>query len=356
MAALKAELPWEQIRMLKRTFTESFGIDVFGSEKQLRKYLGTLEIPYETGSHVTSDSKTVHFARVTDIKFVITSMVQELIASKSLNTPQNIPNDTLYVLLADDKGGSSTKILLQLLNADTEKQHSVRFAKLIGIFEGDKDNRECVEAIFGDLIRSVQETCNKISSLHLKNHSDGECQVNQSSFDTFELKGSQSLPSQLCKVDNANSYVSSKCKQCQVMSSNATPILQSKAESHPSCEKEKQSDCEFQRSLLVLGGDWAWLAVVLGLTGAKGLQFCRDCLCKLSDLEKGKSHTPIPLEKYNDNLPNKTEFQVRTFEIIESDNVRYNEDGWPKSKMKEYNNCEYLPLFRGNGPVLHTTS
>ena len=27
----------------------------------------------------------------------------------------------------------------------------------------------------------------------------------------------------------------------------------------------------------------------------------------------------------------------------------------PKSKMKEYNNCEYLPLFRGNGPLLHTT-
>ena len=23
--------------------------------------------------------------------------------------------------------------------------------------------------------------------------------------------------------------------------------------------------------------------------------------------------------------------------------------------MKEYNNCEYLPLFRGNGHLLHTT-
>ena len=80
----------------------------------------------------------MHFARLTDIKPVVTSMVEELIASKNLNIPQNIPNDTLYVLLADDKRGSSTKNLLQLLNADTEKQHSVTFAKLIGIFEGDK--------------------------------------------------------------------------------------------------------------------------------------------------------------------------------------------------------------------------
>ena len=73
--------------MLKRAFKESFGIDVFGSEKQLRRYIGTLEMPYETSSYVTSESKTVHFARVTDIKVAFTTMVNELIAPGSLNTP-----------------------------------------------------------------------------------------------------------------------------------------------------------------------------------------------------------------------------------------------------------------------------
>ena len=38
VAALKAELPWEQIRMLKRAFNETFGFNVFGSEKMLREY------------------------------------------------------------------------------------------------------------------------------------------------------------------------------------------------------------------------------------------------------------------------------------------------------------------------------
>ena len=33
VAVLKAELPWEQIRMFKREFKDSFGFDVFGSEK-----------------------------------------------------------------------------------------------------------------------------------------------------------------------------------------------------------------------------------------------------------------------------------------------------------------------------------
>ena len=48
-----------------------------------------------------------------------------------------------------------------------------------------------LQAIFGDLTRSVQETCNNITVLLLKNHCDNECQVNQSSFDTFRLKGTQ---------------------------------------------------------------------------------------------------------------------------------------------------------------------
>ena len=61
-------------------------------------------MPYETGSYVTSESKTVHFSKVTDIKVVFTTMVNELIASGSLDTPQNISSDTLYVLLAGDKG------------------------------------------------------------------------------------------------------------------------------------------------------------------------------------------------------------------------------------------------------------
>ena len=131
---------------------------------------GTLEMPYETGTYVTSEAKTVHFAKVTSIETILSSMVNKLLTCGSLSPPQNIPDNMLYILMADDKDSSSTKILLQNLDVKSESQHSICFAKLIGVFEGDKTSWECVEAIFGDLIRSVQENCNMIKSLHLECH------------------------------------------------------------------------------------------------------------------------------------------------------------------------------------------
>ena len=83
----------------------------------------------------------------------------------------------------------------------------------------------------------------------------------------------------------------------------------------------------------------------------------KDYSSALQALRLGKTHTPIPLEKYNDNVPNETEFQVRTFEMIENDNVRYNEDGRPKSKMKStitaniYHCSGEMVLFSTQRPV-----
>ena len=97
-------------------------------------------------------------------------MVNELLTCVSLSAPQNIPDNMLYVMMAGDKGSSSTKILLQVLSVKSESRYSTHFTKLIGIFEGHEDSWECVEVIFGHLIRSVQENCNRIKSLHLKCH------------------------------------------------------------------------------------------------------------------------------------------------------------------------------------------
>ena len=157
-------------------------------------------------------------------------MVNELLTCVSLSAPQNIPDNMLYVMMADDKGSSSTKILLQVLNVKSESQHSTHFTKLTGIFEGDKDSWECVEVIFAHLIRSVKENCNRIKSLHLKCHKNfdythqstennpahssnpsNDCQSTSS----FNVNGSQNLPSCLTQLNNTNVYISSNCKHCQ---------------------------------------------------------------------------------------------------------------------------------------------
>ena len=47
-------------------------------------------------------------------------MVNDLLTCGSLSTPQNIPDNMLYVLMAGDEGSSPTKILLQVLNVKSE--------------------------------------------------------------------------------------------------------------------------------------------------------------------------------------------------------------------------------------------
>ena len=106
-------------------------------------------MPFEAGIYTRSreDPKDVSFVKITDVNVVLQKMIDEIVSSKLFTSLPNIPNQELYLLLSGDKGGNSTKLMLQILN--TKSSQSVRTAKLIRIFEGEKDNHECVEAIFG---------------------------------------------------------------------------------------------------------------------------------------------------------------------------------------------------------------
>ena len=42
---------------------------------------------------------------------------------------------------------------------------------MIGIYEGDKEPRECIEAVFGSLINEIQETCKNTVLLLKKSQS-----------------------------------------------------------------------------------------------------------------------------------------------------------------------------------------
>ena len=120
--------------------------------------------------------------------------------------------------------------------------------------------------------------------------------------------------------------------------------------------KRKKCECEFDECILVLGGDWMWIATNFGYTGPKLLHFCKDCLCQLSDLQKGTTHTPFLLSKYEQFMHDTHKFEMRTFEKLQADYSRYKQSGDPRSKIKEYNNCEFESLFRGTGPIILKTS
>ena len=59
--------------------------------------------------------------------------------------------------------------MFQVLNRDSHV-HSSRYAKMIGIYEGDKENRDSIEHIFRNLIDDIQDTCENIKSLLLRSH------------------------------------------------------------------------------------------------------------------------------------------------------------------------------------------
>ena len=58
-------------------------------------------------------------------------------------------------------------MLLKFLNC--KEQHSVRTARLLAIFEGDKDNYKCIKAqVFGPVIEATQNVLANVSELNLK--------------------------------------------------------------------------------------------------------------------------------------------------------------------------------------------
>ena len=66
-----------------------------------------------------------------------------MIDNNELTNLEIVGQNKLYVSLLGDKGGTSTKLLLQVLNTESQA-HSNRYAKMIGIYEGDKENRDCI--------------------------------------------------------------------------------------------------------------------------------------------------------------------------------------------------------------------
>ena len=55
---------------------------------------------------------------------------------------------------------------------------------------------------------------------------------------------------------------------------------------------------------------------IFSYTVAKGIHFCKDCLCKLPDLKKGGTHTAHPLTKYEECSPDKMKFEMRTLQAV----------------------------------------
>lgn len=321
------------------------GYDIFGPEMEIRNHFKSLEFQYECGDFKSSTGKKVSFLRVSNVSDVVQKSVTQLNESGMLVEKSNIPKNVLWVLLTGDKGGKSTKLLLQFLNC--KEQHSVHTARLLAIYEGDKDNYECIEKVFGPVIDETKRVLANISELDLRvDLSQVSNQIEKCDFNIKDIKGIENWPNELTQLlaNQHNGYYSKRCLLCQKQ----TPSnLQSRHDNKQSHGWNSIAEC-----WLSLGGDWEFIARLLGLTGPNGTYFCNFCHAQIKDLMKGKPHTPYLLEKGS----TMKQFPVRSFESITSDNEEYVKSGSVKSKANQFHNCESSPIFHAAGPVIDSVS
>ena len=77
--SLKKEMPLNLWKTVKRTLNDSFGVDLMGTERQLREGLRKHgEFEYEVGEFINSSGETVTFLQVTDFETLYKTSVEEM--------------------------------------------------------------------------------------------------------------------------------------------------------------------------------------------------------------------------------------------------------------------------------------
>ena len=307
-----------------------------------------MEFKYECRNFESSNRKEVSFLRVANVSDVVKKSVTQLNESGFFVEKSNIPRNLLWVLLTGEKGGKSTKLLLQFLNC--KEQHSIHTALLLAIHEGDKDNYQCIQKVFGPVIEATMQVLSNITELELK--VDLTKITSPSQQPNFDIRGMANWPNELQELfrNFQNEYHSQRCLLCQ----------KTHFKSHSSnCDANKPSSAKYSISefWLSLGGDWEFIARLLGLTGPNGTFFCNFCHAQLKDLEKGKPHTLWLLQHgATTSHTCSKKFPVRSFESILSDNNRFVKGGSVKSKANQFHNCESIPIYQATGPVIDSVS
>ena len=113
----------------------------------------------------------------------------------------------------------------------------------------------------------------------------------------------------------------------------------------------------FRLCQLTYGGDWEWLAKLLGLTGPNGKHYCLHCKTTLQDLEKGTPHALDILPKYrqpegNDGI----QAPFRTLNECRQQSEAFIDAGRITKDASQYLNCIYNPIICGEGNILDCVS
>lgn len=165
---MKSLMPMTLFKKVKRLFVDEMGFNNMGTEKELYGEMKTLQFEYDGATFIgdSPGNPKVSVIRVADVREVIRETCNELITSGLFEPLTNADEDMLWLHVSGDKGGKSTKLVLQVLNA--KNRQSVTSARLLGMFEGDKDSRHNVGIAFGPIFDALQAAAEDIKGLKIQ--------------------------------------------------------------------------------------------------------------------------------------------------------------------------------------------
>ena len=101
-AGFKKEMSLESWRLVKRAIESVTGVDILGTEQNLREEMAKSYFEFECGKFTTTENecqKTVTFVRVINIAQVNTKTVEQLQSCGELTCQENIPGNCLKLLV-----------------------------------------------------------------------------------------------------------------------------------------------------------------------------------------------------------------------------------------------------------------
>ena len=363
-AGIKRMMPWTMWDAVKRALHSVCGFDVLGSHSSVRNVCTEHFFEYDFGSFEVVEKgrvKTAHFLRVKSVQEVVKTTMKRLAATGELTIHSNLPHNCLWLILAGDKGGSSTKLMLVFLNA--KKQHSVNTGQLLGLFQGCKDSREAIEIVFGPLYQQAEDVVRQVQQLQLpsprphlrqaclesapqkprRNNHGHRIAARRRRRQRAGKRGFKSFLKAITKtLDESSTTISDKCRICL-----REALVQAAPASEQSAE-HSETETMYTEGKLTHGGDWEYLANIFGTSGPNGTHFCNQCLVKQSDMPKGKPHALTIFSRYDGSATN---YELRTVAGMHADNEKFVESEVCRDRVNSYSNCEHKPLVSMDGDV-----
>ena len=135
------------------SFFQSKHLSILAPEYKVREELATFRHASESGGCQVGN-ESYPFVRVSDVGHVIQTVVSAMDQNHQFHSHSNIPSNTLWLQIAGDKGGKTTKLVAQIIN--TQDIQSRKNIITLAVYEGPEKYDICSN-IFTPIFQQLKD-------------------------------------------------------------------------------------------------------------------------------------------------------------------------------------------------------